>query len=178
MVVTSRGVERTLGEFGFVLLQGLHRIDEVILVHQPQENCSMAKRESSEFSMAEEIRSLLKENRKLSGKEVLAALQQKFPKQAINTNSCMVAFSMARKSLGIRTVRRARPGKSTTAASPAVRPWAVKKKAAPVAAAVAVAGAVAGIELLVAAKGLLEKCGGDPELALGAIRQLAALQMK
>ncbi len=140
----------------------------------------MAKRESSEFNMAEEIRALLKDNRKMSGKEVLAALQQKFPKQAINTNSCMVAFSMARKSMGIRTVRRARPVKSvaSASASPAVRPWAVKKKSAPVAAAVAVAGAVAGIELLVAAKDLLEKCGGDPELALSAIRQLAALQMK
>jgi hypothetical protein len=145
--------------------------------HISQGFYSMAKRESSEFNMAEEIRALLKENKKLTGREVFNALKEKFPKQPINQNSCTVAFSNARKSMGLRSVRRPRPAKSSGPIG-AVRPWAAKKAAtASTSASSAVPSALAGMDLLLAAKQLLQQCGGDKDSAMAAIRQVASLQM-
>ncbi|MBL8815420.1 MAG: hypothetical protein JNL58_05280 [Planctomyces sp.] len=136
----------------------------------------MAKREGSEFNMAEEIRTLLKEDKKLTGREVFNALKEKFPKQPINLNSCTVAFSNARKSMGLRSVRRPRPAKSSGPIG-AVRPWAGKKAAASSSTSSAVPTALAGMDLLLAAKQLLQHCGGDKDAAMAAIRQVASLQM-
>lgn len=62
----------------------------------------MAKKKSSDgINMAEEIRAMLTENPKLSGREVIEALSAKHPGLKINKASAGVAFSNARKKLGI-----------------------------------------------------------------------------
>lgn len=132
----------------------------------------MAKKAgSSDFNMSAEIRNLLAENKDMTGREVVNALRERFPKQSINEGSASVAFANARRKLGINTVRKKRPvGKGAKAAT---RPWtAVAKPAAS-----AAAPAAAGMELLSAAKHLLKVCGGDAALAASAIKQLAALQI-
>ena len=53
----------------------------------------------AEFNMAEQIRLLLRQNPQLTGREVEAALREKFPRQKIRSTSCQVAFSNARKTL-------------------------------------------------------------------------------
>jgi hypothetical protein len=138
-----------------------------------QENRSMAKKSSSsggvDFNMAEEIRQLLEKDQSLTGRQVIDALKAKFPKQAINENSCSVAVVNARRKMGISVIRKRRPagGPKKTA-----RIWS---RAQPVSAAAA-AGAP-NMDLLVAAKLLLQQCQGDQDVALAAIRQVAALQM-
>ena len=75
----------------------------------------MAKKKAAraEFNMSAEIRALLKEDPKLSGREIVDLLQQRNPLQKINRNSANVAFSNARRKLGIRpgakSVRRRKP---------------------------------------------------------------------
>jgi hypothetical protein len=62
----------------------------------------MAKKKSSDgVNMAEEIRAVLMENPKFSGREVIEALTAKHPGLKINKASAGVAFSNARKKLGI-----------------------------------------------------------------------------
>ena len=63
----------------------------------------MAKKKAArgDFVMSAEIRNLLKEDRSLKGREVVELLKKKFPGQKINENSANVAFSNARKQLGI-----------------------------------------------------------------------------
>ena len=78
----------------------------------------MAKKKAAgglSFNMAEEIRKLLNEDRKLSGPDVYAALTRKFPNDKINESSCSVAFSKARRKLGIKggTKRRKKAGAGT-----------------------------------------------------------------
>ena len=64
----------------------------------------MAKK--SQFNMSAEIRALLKEKQQLTGPELYAKLSQKNPSQKINKNSFGVAFSTARRKLGISRKRR------------------------------------------------------------------------
>ncbi len=124
----------------------------------------MAKKKSaSGFNMAAEIRGLLEENRSLSGSEVYVALKKKSPRQRINESSCGVAFSGARKTLGI---SQKRAGKKRKAAKQTVR------KLKPAAAAQAVDMAT----LQAAAKFVSEV--GDAEKAISAIRQLRSLQIQ
>jgi hypothetical protein len=120
------------------------------------------KRSASGFNMAAEIRGLLTQNRDLSGKEVYAALKKKFPKEGINESSCGVAFSGARKKLGISAKR----GKKRKTAKTTVR------KMKPTAA----AQAVDLTALQAAAKFVSEV--GDAEKAIAAIRQLRSLQIQ
>lgn len=133
----------------------------------------MAKRGvgSSDFNMAEEIRNLLVGDKNLTGKEVFAQLRQKFPKQPLNEGSCQVAFANARKKLGISTVRKKRPV-GNSASKKSVRTWSASPRHA------GSEAAVPGIELLLAAKQLLQHCGGDASLAAAAIKQVASLQVQ
>lgn len=124
----------------------------------------MAKKKAvrGEFNMSAEIRNLLQGNPSLSSRQVFEALKEQFPDQEINRNSCNVAFSHARRKLGIkkgakRAVRRRRPG------------------AAPVAVA-ALAGGSLNLDLLQAARALLTKAG-SAEAAVQAIKQLQSLQI-
>ena len=116
----------------------------------------MAKKKSS-FNMAEEIRALLKADKSLSGGQVLTALKKKYPRQRINQSSCSVAYSGARKRLGIGSknkktvVRRKRPVSRSAVAL--------------------------NIEALRAAKQFLAACDGDTDLAITALKQLSSLQM-
>ncbi len=124
----------------------------------------MAKKKSaSGFNMAAEIRSLLRQNRSLSGSEVYAALKKKFPRQRINESSCGVAFSGARKTLGI---AQKKTGRKRTIAKKTVR----KMKPA------AAAQAVDMVTLQAAAKFVSEV--GGAEKAIAAIRQLRSLQIQ
>jgi len=59
----------------------------------------MAKK--SGFNMSEEIRQLLRADRKMTGTQVYNALKKKFPRKAINRGSMGVAFTNARQKLGI-----------------------------------------------------------------------------
>ena len=126
----------------------------------------MAKRAAKgEFVMAAEIRALLESNKNLTGPEVVAALQKKFPSQEINRNSASVAFANARKSMGITSAKR------------------VKKRRRPVRRNVlrstptATTSSPVNLEVLQAAKSLLQKCGGDASAASNALKSVAALQV-
>jgi hypothetical protein len=121
------------------------------------------KRSASGLNMAAEIRSLLEANRALTGKQVYEALKKKFPRQDINESSCGVAFSGARKKLGISPNRR---GKKRKTAKTTV----VKMKPAATALTVDLAA------LQAAAKFVSEV--GDAEKAIASIRQLRSLQIQ
>ena len=117
----------------------------------------MAKKARSDFNMAEEVRNLLRENRNLTGPEVRAALKKNFPRQKINKNSCGVAFTGARKKLGIKGGRRRKSGAKQTV---------IKARPAPV-----------SIERLQAAAKFVGEIG-DADKAIAAIKQVSALQIK
>jgi hypothetical protein len=120
----------------------------------------MAKKKASrsDFNMSSEIRQLLEEDRNLNSREVFEKLQEKFPGRTINRNSCNVAFSQARRRMGIRpgsgrTVRRRRPGMRTASAQ---------------------TGAL-DFTLLKAAREFIAQAG-SPGAAISAIEQIQELQ--
>ena len=117
------------------------------------------KRSASGLNMAAEIRSLLESNRALTGKEAYVALTKKFPAEDINESSCGVAFSGARKKLGISQKRRGKKRKTAV----------VKMK--PTAAALKV-----DLNALQAAAKFVSEVG-DAEQAIASIRQLRSLQI-
>lgn len=132
----------------------------------------MAKKGSrSDFNMAKEIRELLGTNPDLTGPEVGKELEKKFPGRTFNPNSVSVAFAGARKKLGIkpkgRKVRRRRPGKRVGTG----RSSAARRTSTPTAA------AEPNLDVLKAARDLLQKCEGDANAATSALRSVAALQM-
>lgn len=125
----------------------------------------MAKKKAArgEFNMSAEIRALLQENPKQTSREVFEQLQAKFPGQEVNRNSCNVAFSHARRRLGIRqgakrTVKLRRPGAQATTASASV------------------AGEAINFGLLKAARKFMAEAGSS-SAAISAIQQLEALQI-
>ena len=123
----------------------------------------MAKKKSaSGFNMAAEIRSLLEQNRALSGKEVYLALKKKFPRQKINESSCGVAFSNARKKLGIV------PGKKSRRRS--AKKKVVRKR-------VPAAVPVLNLSTLQAAAKYVAEVG-NVEKAIEAVRQIRSLQIR
>ena len=120
------------------------------------------KKAASGFNMAAEIRSLLRENRKLTGPEVLEALKANFPNETINENSCGVAFSSARKKLGIKAPKRRRTKAAGTKTVLKRVPTASPK--------------IALSKLQAAAKFVAEV--GDSDAAIEAIRQVRTVQIK
>ena len=122
----------------------------------------MAKKKSArrgDFNLSAEVRNVLSESPNLTGKETLAAVKKKFPKQAINENSFGVAYSNARRKLGIskpRKVRRQKPAAKRRSQAPTT---AVDMKA-----------------LQAARKYLAEV--GDADVAISAIKQLQSLQIQ
>lgn len=122
----------------------------------------MAKKKAArgEFNMSEEIRNLLRENSGLTSRQVFEELQKRFPGQSINRNSCNVAFSHARRKLGIRpgarrSVRRRRPGAKAAAVN---------------------MGKAVNIDLLKAARKFMAEAG-SASAAISAIQQLESLQI-
>ena len=118
----------------------------------------MAKKAKNDFIMSQEIRKLLRKKRSLTGPEVYAALTEKFTGQEINKSSCGVAFSDARKKLGIKGGRRRKSGAKRTV---------VKARPAP----------ALSIETLKAAAKFVGEIG-NADKALAAIKQVSALQIK
>lgn len=124
----------------------------------------MAKKKSaSGFNMAAEVRNLLTEDRTLSGRQVYEALKKKFPKESINESSCGVAFSAARKKLGISKGRGKQKARKSNGAVAATK----KSKAAQ---------SLDLTTLQLATKFVSEV--GDAEKAISAIRQLRSLQIQ
>ena len=121
------------------------------------------KKSATKFNMAAEIRSLLKQNRALSAREVYEALKKKFPRQSINESSCGVGFSGARKKLGISQTKTGRKRKMDKKTVRKMKPAAT-------------AQAVDMATLQAAAKFVSEV--GNAEKAIAAIRQLRALQIQ
>ena len=58
------------------------------------------KKSKSDFNTSEQIRNILKGNKKLTGREVYDALVKKFPKKKFNHNSVNVAVYNAKKKKG------------------------------------------------------------------------------
>jgi hypothetical protein len=130
-----------------------------LAIHHSTEGNAMAKKKAAaSFKMAEEIRALLSDNRKLSAPEVLKALQAKHPDTPINEKSFSVAFYGARKKLGIASERGG--GKKV-----------VRKKLPSAGRPKVDLGA-----LQAAARFLAE--AGSTETAIEAIRQVQGLQIK
>ncbi|WP_437187409.1 hypothetical protein SH668x_000802 [Planctomicrobium sp. SH668] len=124
----------------------------------------MAKKKSvrGDFNMSSEIRNLLQENPKQTSRQVFEQLQARFPDQKVNRNSCNVAFSHARRRLGIR------PDAKKAVKLP--RPGARFEGVA------TITGAAVNFELLKAARRFLEEAGSS-DAAISAIQQLEALQL-
>lgn len=120
----------------------------------------MAKKAATDFNMAEEIRNLLRQNRKLSLSEAFAALSEKFPKQKLNKSSFDVAFYAARNKLGIKSSGRRR---KKAAGRTVVKQRPAKTKALDLDTLKAAAKFVAQI--------------GDADAAIAAIRQVRTLQI-
>jgi len=119
--------------------------------------------------IAQEILSLVQANKAIKGPEVMVALREKFPKVDFNEASCQVAYANARKKLGLTRTVVKRPAGSSRAAQVTGRP-----KAAP---AVQASAGAPDMNLLQAAKALLQSCNGDAAVAQLALKQVAALQM-
>jgi hypothetical protein len=75
----------------------------------------MPKAASASINMSEEIRTILQENPKSSGREARDTLQAKYPNLKINANSFGVAFYTVRKKMGVKG-KRTRAGKVARAA--------------------------------------------------------------
>lgn len=127
----------------------------------------MAKKKAAEgFNMAEEIRTLLTGDPKLTGKEVMEALKAKFPNAKINGPSAGVAYSNARKKLGIVKGTTNRPKASKSGSVRKRLPSGVtSSRRAPV-----------DIATLQAAAKFVSQIGGA-DLAIEAVRQVVALQI-
>ncbi len=123
------------------------------------------KKTGGNFSMAAEIRSLLEDNRALTGSETLALLQKKHPKARLNTNSFSVAFYGARNKLGISSKRRSGKKRKTGPKKVVVRRTPARTDAI-----------VDRATLQQAAKFVSEV--GDAQKAIDAIRQLRSLQIQ
>ena len=122
----------------------------------------MAKKMASGgFNMSAEIRKLLRAKRTMMGREVYNALVENFPKQKINENSCLVAFSKSRLQMGM-TKKRAKK-KSVTRK--------VVKIRKPSAAATAV-----DLNALQAAAKFVAQIG-SADKGIAAIRQLQSVQI-
>jgi hypothetical protein len=122
----------------------------------------MAKKKAAprrDFNLSAEVREILRRNRSFTGREALEALKKKFPKQPINENTFSVAYSGARKKLGIIKGRKVRRRK------PATRSGAQKRSAQSV-----------DMAALQAARKYLAEVG-DPDTAIAAIKQLQSLQI-
>ena len=116
----------------------------------------MAKKKATrgDFVMSAEIRNILRDNPNLKGREVVEMLQKKFPGQKINENSANVAFSNARKDLGITpggkpTRKTGRGGKQQD-----------------------------DFSVLQAARSFVEATGGDTQAAIDAVKKLEKLQVQ
>ena len=101
-----------------------------------------------DFNMAAEIRGLLTQNPKLTGREVEAAIRKKFPRRKFNSSSCQVAFSIARKQLGLRLPK-------------TMRSYSDDQE----------------VNLLFNAKQYVDQCGGDVDRAFAGLKELASLQL-
>jgi hypothetical protein len=137
----------------------------------------MAKRAASGKGgvvIAQEIFALVQGNKAIKGPEVMTALREKFPKVTFNENSCQVAYANARKKLGLTRTMAKRPIGSGSSSS---SPRQARAQAAPAAAAAPTSTGAIDINLLQAAKALLQHCNGDAGLAKVALTQIAALQM-
>lgn len=122
----------------------------------------MAKKKSGRrgtFNMSAAVREVVQENPKLKAKEVEAEIKRRHPGAEVNSNSLAVAFSSARKKLGI--VK----GKKKTV-----------RKRLPAARRAATSSAVVDMNALQAAQKYVSAVG-DVEVALEAVRQLKALQV-
>ncbi len=119
--------------------------------------------------IAQEILSLVQADKAIKGPEVMVALREKFPKVDFNEASCQVAYANARKKLGLTRTVVKRPAGSSRPAQVTGRP-----KASPV---VQASAGAPDMNLLQAAKALLQSCNGDAAVAQLALKQVAALQM-
>ncbi len=111
----------------------------------------MAKKQSGPFVMSKEIMNLVRKHPDLKGREVIELLKKQFPKAGINEKSAAVAFSNARKALGI--------GKSNTRTSSPRK-----------------ANGSSDVAALKAAREFVNSVG-DTKSALAAIQQLEDLQL-
>ncbi|MEZ6125602.1 MAG: hypothetical protein R3C49_20860 [Planctomycetaceae bacterium] len=120
----------------------------------------------ADFNLSAEVRKILEKNSELSGNEVLAQLRRKFPKEQINEGTAKVAFSLARRKLGLISLKPRKKGKAavSAAAAPSAKPVA--------------SGNSAGIDSVIAAKDFLQACNGDMQVAMTAIKQLGDLQLR
>lgn len=132
----------------------------------------MAKKKSARggFNMSAEIRSILSANTGMSGREVYEAMVAKFPNANINEGSCNVAFSNARRKLGLGKGGR---GKVVRVKRP-VATQGAKASAKTVAAAAAGAKGSFSLDAIRAACDLIAKTGGT-EAAIGLLKSLQPL---
>lgn len=119
----------------------------------------MAKKKAARGFVMASVREALEKDPTLTANQVVAIIHKQHPSAKFNEASAKVAFSNARRKMGIarkrRKVRRLRPMMAAAKASPR----ALK------------------LDLLQAAKNLLAAAGSS-ENAISALRQVASLQVK
>ena len=114
------------------------------------------KKANNDFNMSAEIRNLLREKQTMTGSEVYNALVERFPKQNINKNSCLVAVYKNKN-------RTKKAGKKKSVARKVVK----KKRPS----------AVVDINSLQAAAKCVAQIGSTEE-AIAAIKQLESVQIR
>ncbi|TWT29156.1 hypothetical protein KOR42_55570 [Thalassoglobus neptunius] len=126
----------------------------------------MAKKKASQgaFVMSAEMRKVVSENPEIKGKDAIALLKKRFPGEKINENSANVAFSNARKAIGV-SGKTSAPAASST---PTRRPAPAKTQAPK--------AQTGNFNVLEAAKELVE-AAGDSQTAIEALKQLDKLQV-
>jgi hypothetical protein len=115
----------------------------------------VAKKKSAGINMASEIRNILTESPELSGAQVVQELKSRFPKEKINEGSAKVAFSNARRIMGIGGKRK----KAVRKRRPAARPETT-----------------VNMNALQAARKYINEVG-DVQVARAALEQLVRLQV-
>lgn len=129
----------------------------------------MAKKQASGFNMSQEIRDMLSKDSSMTSRAVYETLLEKHPGQEVKRSSCNVAYSQARKKLGLnrgpgkkrRAVRKRRPSKVASTGRVSMA---------------ATGGDAVDFALLKTARALLAEAG-SAERAIQSLKQLEALQI-
>ena len=131
----------------------------------------MAKKRSrgGDFNMSEELRKIIRENRRITFLEAHALLQQKFPGENINENSASVAFYNARRKVGVKQPvgKKATTKKRSTGRKKGTKRTVRRKRPT---------AQTLDISTLQAAAKFVSDVG-DAEKAMAAIKQVQSLQI-
>lgn len=134
----------------------------------------MAKKKASDegFVMSRAVAAIIKDAPTLKGKEVVEQLKAQYPSEDINEKSALVAFSIARKNLGLGKSAKKKKAKARTVAKRAPKATAAPAKSAKPTA----SSSAAGLDGLKAARAYVQQVG-TTAAAKSLLAELEGLQL-